>query len=55
MLRMDAAFEDVGDDTGRIRARLLSPADQPLRRPLSVFAVALGHVLGLGSVAAFMC
>mgnify|MGYP000979694178 CR=1 FL=1 len=54
VLWVDSAFEDVGDDTGRIRARLLSPADQPLGRPLGVFAVTFGHVLGVGSVAAFV-
>lgn len=54
VLRMDPAFEDVGDDARRIRACLLCPVDQPLRRPLGVFAMALGHVLGLGRVAALM-
>ena len=51
---MDPAFEDVGDDTSSVRPGLLRPADQPLRCPFGVFAVALGHVLGLGSVAAFV-
>ncbi|VVM74897.1 hypothetical protein PS639_05432 [Pseudomonas fluorescens] len=54
VLRMDSALEDVGDDAGRIRACLLCPADQPLRCPLGMFAVALGHVLDLGGVAAFV-
>ncbi|CAI9008909.1 hypothetical protein EMIT0324P_90003 [Pseudomonas chlororaphis] len=54
VLRMDSAFEDVGDDAGCIRAGLFCPADQSLRRPLGMFAVALGHVLGLGGVATFV-
>lgn len=51
---MDSAFEDVGDDAGRIRAGLFGPTDQPLWRPLGMFAVALGHVLGVGGVATFV-
>jgi len=51
---MDSAFEDVGDDASGVGPGLLCPADQPLRRPFGVLAVALGHVLGLGGVAAFV-
>ncbi|MNN07897.1 hypothetical protein D3C81_1207330 [compost metagenome] len=54
MLWVDSAFEDVGDDASGVRAGLLRPADQPLWCPFGMFAVALGHVLGLGSVAAFV-
>ena len=54
VLRMDSAFEDVGDNASGVRPCLLGPADQPLRRPLGMFAVALGHVLDLGGVAALM-
>lgn len=54
VLRMDSAFEDVGDNASGVRPRLLCPADQPLWSPFGMFAVALGHVLGLGGVAAFV-
>ena len=54
VLRVDSAFEDVGDDASGVWPGLLCPADQPLRCLLGVFAVALGHVLGLGGVAAFV-
>lgn len=36
VLRMDPAFEDVGDDAGRIRAGLLCPVDQSQRREIAV-------------------
>ncbi|KPW71317.1 hypothetical protein ALQ65_00124 [Pseudomonas syringae pv. coriandricola] len=48
VLRMDPAFEDMSDDTSGVWPGLLSPVDQSLRRPFGVFAMALGHVLGLG-------
>ncbi|MNN33012.1 hypothetical protein D3C81_1467490 [compost metagenome] len=51
---MDSAFKDVGDDASGVRPGLLGPADQSLRRPLGMFAMALGHVLGLSGVAAFV-
>ncbi|OSR30428.1 hypothetical protein BV322_05710 [Pseudomonas syringae pv. actinidiae] len=51
---MDSAFEDVGDDASGVGPGLLCPADQPLRCPFGVLAVALGHVLGLGGVPAFV-
>ena len=51
---VDSAFEDVGDDASGVRPGLLSPVDQSLRRPLGMFAVTFGHVLGLGGVAAFV-
>ena len=52
--RMDAPFEDVADHAGGVRPGLLSPADQPLWRPLGVLAMALGHVLGLCAVPALV-
>ncbi len=52
--RVDAPFEDVADHAGRVRPGLLSPADQPLRRPFGVLAMALGHVLGLCAVPALV-
>src|SRR5450830_429455 len=54
VLRMDSSFKDVGDDASGVGPRLLCPADQPLRCPLGMFAVALGHMLGLSGVAAFV-
>lgn len=51
---VDAPFEDVADHAGRVRPGLLSPADQPLWRPLGVLAMALGHVLGLCAVPALV-
>ncbi|OSR64447.1 hypothetical protein BV328_05779 [Pseudomonas syringae pv. actinidiae] len=54
VLRMDSALEDVGDDASGVRPGLFCPADQPLWSPFGVLAVALGHVLGLGGVPAFV-
>ncbi|MOA37667.1 hypothetical protein D3C78_1592800 [compost metagenome] len=51
---MNAAFEDVADHAGGIRPGLFGPADQPLRRPFGVLAMALGHMLGLRAVPAFV-
>jgi len=48
--RVDAPFEDVADHAGGVRPGLLGPADQPLRRPFGMLAMALGHVLGLRAV-----
>ncbi len=42
VLWMDSTFEDVGDDAGRVRPRLLCPLDQPLWCPFGVFAWLLG-------------
>lgn len=54
VLWVDSAFEDVGDDASSVGLRLLCPADQSLGRPLGMLTVTLGHVLGLGGVAAFV-
>ncbi|MCY1365997.1 hypothetical protein D9M69_528730 [compost metagenome] len=51
---MAAPFEDGLDHPGSVRPRLLGPADQPLRRPLGMLAMALGHVLGLCAVPALV-
>lgn len=44
----------VGDDASNVRPGLIGPVDQPLRHPFRMFAVALGHMLGLGNVPAFV-
>lgn len=54
MSRVDAPFEDVADHGSGVRSGLFGPADQPLRRPFGMLAMALGHVLGLRAVSAFV-
>lgn len=37
---MDPAFEDVGDDASSVRPGVLRPADEPVRCPFGLLAVA---------------